>query len=77
MTWTKFKKRFRDACRTNEPQVTAVTVMTGANLLACWGRSEDGPCPWWLWLGSLLIWPTLAFMANLNSPIPPDVEEDK
>jgi len=59
--------RIRAACNTNGPQAGVIVVMTAIHLyqLATLGK----PAPLWLWCGTLLFWPALAFTINLIDPI--------
>jgi len=61
-------KRLKAALRTNEPQATAVLMLTCLNLLAVFS-GPDWP-PLGLLLVAALFWPVLAFVANLIDPIP-------
>lgn len=61
-------KRIKAACRTNEPQITAVVLMTMMNGLAL--TTQIRYIPVWVIIAVLLFWPAIAFMANLYSPIP-------
>lgn len=60
-------RRLRAACRTNEPQITAVIMFSMLNLLAALGRENT---PWWLYVAVGLFWPMVAFIFNLIDPIP-------
>lgn len=61
--------RLRAAFRTNEPQAMAVTMLTLLNAVAC---VKFGPVSWGVWVAMLSIYPAIAFIGNLVSPIPQD-----
>lgn len=61
-------RRIKAAFRTNEPQAVSVGMFTILNLIAA--SSGPRPATIGLYAFALLLWPTLAFLANLSSPIP-------
>lgn len=64
----KLFKRIKAACHTNEPQMTAVFVLTVATLIAYIKTSNV--------IDSVMViiicltWPSIAFCINLVDPIP-------
>lgn len=64
----KFVRRIRAAFRTNDTQVGAVVLFSMLNLLAAFKRPEFPPIG--LLVFCVMLWPTVAFVGNLISPIP-------
>ena len=63
-------KRLKAACRTNEPQATAVIAMTLMNIGAAIPRGhQEGPSLPILLL-VVFFWPVFAFLSNMISPLP-------
>ena len=64
----RFQKRIKEAFRTNEPQATAVTAMSLIMVAAYTQREGDfDPV---VAVVLLCVWPSIAFTANLISPLP-------
>ncbi len=64
--------RIKQACRTNEPQCSSVVLLTLLNVAAMAGSSSVGG-----WTVAALLWPTIAFVGNVVSPIPADDGESQ
>lgn len=64
----RFLKRIKAACRTNEPQATAVTAMS-LMMVAAYAQREGEFDPVMVVI-LLCVWPFIAFAANLISPLP-------
>lgn len=60
------RQRFRNACRTNDPQLSSVSAFTLLNIAMATKESYS----WQVMLFAMLFWPCVAFTANLISPIP-------
>lgn len=61
-----FYSRIRSACRTNDPQLSSVTVFTLLNI----AMAAKEHSSWPVMLFAALFWPCVAFIANLIDPIP-------
>jgi len=64
----RFLKRIKAACRTNEPQATAVTAMS-LMMVAAYAQREGDFDPI-VAVVLLCVWPSIAFAANLIDPLP-------
>jgi len=60
------RQRIRNACRTNDPQMSSVTIFTLLNI----AMAAKEHSSWPVMLFAALFWPCVAFTANLISPIP-------
>ena len=63
----KIVRRIRAAFRTNDTQVGAVVLFSLLNLAAAFKRPDP---PIGLLVFCVMLWPTVAFIGNLISPIP-------
>lgn len=70
----EFGHRLAASFRTNEPQATMVFCLTALNGIALLKRT--GETPMWLIIGALAFWPLLAWLHNLESPIPERTDEN-
>jgi len=61
-------KRIKEACRTNEPQATAVMAMS-LMMVAAYAQREGDFDPI-VAVVLLCVWPSIAFAANLIDPLP-------
>jgi len=64
----RFQKRIKEAFRTNEPQATSVTAMS-LMMVAAYAQREGDFDPV-VAVVLLCVWPSIAFAANLISPLP-------
>lgn len=61
-------RRIKAACRTNDAQISGVTMFTGLNL--CMLVSTDATPSIGLLAMAVLMWPAMAFLFNLIDPLP-------
>jgi hypothetical protein len=59
-------KRIKAALRTNDIQVGGVVFLSAMMVMA----SLHGERSWWVTLFAALVWPAVAFIANLFDPFP-------